>query len=462
MIQLTNTLSGKKEAFEPIHSGEVRMYHCGPTVYDDAHIGNLRSFLLADILRRTMEYTGYSVTQIMNVTDIGLLTEGDAGEDKMVKGLKREGLPISLESMKALGEKYTKRFLSDLDKLNIKRPTKLIPTSSEIDEQIKIIERLEKNGCTYICSDGVYFDTSMFEDYGTLGGIDLEGLKEGARVGKNPEKKHPTDFTLWKFNNEFGFPSPWGKGSPGWHIECSAISMKYLGETFDIHTGGIDLIPVHHNNEIAQSYCASGNKLANFWLHNAHVHVSDGKMSKSEGTGITLSSLVEQGIPALAYRYWLLTAHYRTSVSFSMSVGESAKAGYISILESYVDLLDVENGNILDEYEKRFKEYIFDDLNTPKTLALLQELLRDTTVTQEDKKATIDMFDTVLGLNIPAMAGKLVPQDIPNALLSLVKERENARNQKEWEQADALRNKALSMGFELRDTQSGTRIFARI
>lgn len=459
MIQLTNTLSGKKEPFTPIHPGKVSMYHCGPTVYDDAHIGNLRAFILADLLRRTMEFAGFEVTQIMNVTDIGLLTEGDAGEDKMVKGLKREGMPISLASMKELGEKYTSRFLDDLDRLNIKRPTKLVPASSEIDEQIEMIKTLEHNGCVYICSDGVYFDTSKYDAYGVLGGIDIEGLKEGARIAKNPEKKHPTDFALWKFNSTCGFDSPWGKGSPGWHIECSAISKKYLGETFDIHTGGIDLIPIHHNNEIAQGVCATGHIPANVWLHNAFVQVPEGKMSKSEGTGITLKTLEEKGIPALAYRYWLLTAHYRSPVSFSFEIGLAGKAGYVGILESYADLLDKDCGVVLESYENRFKECIFDDLDTPQALALLHELLRDPVVSSENKRATVDMFDTVLGLRILETTQTIVPDNIPQELEELVNEREIARGNKDWGKADELRDKALSMGFELRDTYDGTRIF---
>ena len=455
MIQFTNTLTGSKVEFKPLTENEVKMYHCGPTVYDDAHIGNLRSFVLADLLRRLFEYQEYEVTQVMNVTDIGQLTsDADIGEDKMVKGLKREGIEISIENMQKLGAKYTESFLEDLDALNIKRPTKIVPASSEIEEQINLIKTLEEKGYTYTTSDGVYFESSKFEDYGKLGNIDIEGLKEGARIDASSEKHSPTDFALWKFNNEFGFESPWGQGSPGWHIECSAISQKYLGETFDIHTGGIDLIPIHHNNEIAQSTCATGKPLANFWLHNAHVSSGDEKIAKSEGTGITLKTLGADGLTPLAYRYFLLTAHYSSPISFSTEAIKNAQNAYRKLISAFLELSDTD-GELAGKYFDRFTAHLEDDLNTPQALAVIYELLDDDSLSNADKSATLFTFSELLGLGFETF----LDIEIPVEVLELAHKRDEARINEDWVTSDNIRDEIKTLGFEARDIEGKTKLF---
>lgn len=289
MLYLTNTLTKQKELFVPLNEKNVGMYNCGPTVYDYAHIGNLRAYVFADILRRTLEYAGYTVNQVMNITDIGhLSSDADDGEDKMTRGLKREGKPLTLEAMKELADFYAEAFKKDLSWLNIEMPHHMPKASEHIAEDIALIQKLEARGFLYTTSDGVYFNTEKDPHYGKLGG--LSDINEAqARIHAQSEKKSPRDFAVWKKNDVLGYESPWGKGFPGWHMECSAMSMKYLGETFDIHTGGIDHIPVHHNNEIAQSENATGKPYVRTWLHNAFVTVPSGKMAKSEGTGLTLA-----------------------------------------------------------------------------------------------------------------------------------------------------------------------------
>ncbi|MEX2014200.1 MAG: cysteine--tRNA ligase [Parcubacteria group bacterium] len=394
-VKLHNSLTGSLEEFKPIASGHVGMYHCGPTVYDYVHIGNLRAFLTADIVRRTLEYTGLDVKQVMNITDVGIGGNNDEGEDKIIKGLKREGKAISMESMKELGDFYSERFKEDIAKLNIKTPHVLPKASEHLDVQIELIKVLEAKSFTYLTPDGVYFDVSKDTQYGKLGGID--GDSE-SRLEPNLHKKNPKDFALWKFNTNLGFASPWGQGFPGWHLECSAMSTKYLGQTFDIHTGGIDLAPIHHNNEIAQSENACGCTLANYWLHNEYVNVADGKMAKSEGNQITLNVVVEKGFSPLAYRYFLLMAHYRTPVNFSWEALEAADNAYKK-LKKFTSGLSL-GGIVNEDYQKRFTEKLENDLNTAQALAIVWGLLKDKEVSAEDKLATILDFDKVLGLGL--------------------------------------------------------------
>lgn len=409
-IKLHNTLTGSLEEFKPIKSGEVRMYHCGPTVYDYIHIGNLRSFLLADILRRTFEFLGFKVKQVMNITDVGIGGNNDEGEDKIIKGLKREGKAVSLESMKKLGDFYTERFKEDITKLNIRMPHVLPKASEHIPEQIELIKILESKNFTYRTSDGVYFDVSKDAHYGKLGGV---GSESASRIEPNTEKKNSKDFALWKFNANLGFPSPWGQGFPGWHLECSVMSTKHLGNTFDIHTGGIDLAPIHHNNEIAQSESACGPAtgsagkcdLAHYWLHNEFVNVVDSpakdgvnKMAKSEGNQITLKTLVEHGSMPLAYRYFLLMAHYRTPVSFSWEALKAAENAY-NRLKKFAAGLPV-SGTVDESYKATFKEKLENDLNTPQALAVVWGLVKDAKVSPRDKLSTLLDFDKVLGLGL--------------------------------------------------------------
>ncbi len=393
-FSLHNTLTGSVEEFKPIEAGKIWMYHCGPTVYDYIHIGNLRSFLLGDILRRTAEYLGYEVKQVMNITDVGIGGNDDEGEDKILGGLKREGKEVTMENMVELGEFYTERFLEDIKSFNILTPHTLPKASEHIAEDINLIETLLEKGFAYTTHSGVYFDTAKDSHYGKL----MKVGGEESRIGENSEKKSRRDFALWKFNQNLGYPSPWGQGFPGWHIECSAMSTKYLSNTFDIHTGGLDLAPVHHNNEIAQSENACGCDLAHYWLHNEFINMGAAKMAKSEGNYITLKTLVEKGFSPVAYRYFLLMAHYRTPVTFTWEALEAANNAFEK-LKRFVGPLSTP-GEVDEAYRAQFKEKIENDLNTPQALAVLWTLIKDKEVTPENKLATLLDFDKVLGLGL--------------------------------------------------------------
>lgn len=394
---MTNSL----EEFVPLEAGKVKMYHCGPTVYDYVHIGNLRSFLLADLLRRTFDYLGFEVKQVMNITDVGIGGNNDEGEDKIISGLKREGKAITMENMRELADFYTERFKEAISAMNIKLPHHLPKASEHIEEDIKMIQTLTSKGFTYEIEDGLYFDTSKDPHYGRLGKL---GKESASRV-ENPAKKNVRDFALWKKNSNLGYPSPWGQGFPGWHIECSAMATKYLGPSFDIHTGGLDLAPVHHNNEIAQSESACGCQFAHYWLHNEFVNIGSpsttlgvNKMAKSEGTGITLKTLEEKGFSPLAYRYFLLMAHYRTPVTFTWEALEAAQNAFNKIkklVDSWPD-----GGQVDEAYKAMFVEKIENDLNTPQALAVLWTLVKDKEVKDEDKKATAQNFCRVYGLGL--------------------------------------------------------------
>jgi cysteinyl-tRNA synthetase len=447
-LYLYNTLSKNKEEFSPITDSRVGMYNCGPTVYDVVHIGNLRAYVFADILRRTLEWNGYAVRHIVNITDVGHLTsDADEGEDKMTKGLKREGLPITLEAMHTLAEKYTKVFEEDLEALNIEPPTALPRASEHIGEQIDLIKALEAKSFTYATSDGIYFDTSKDPRYGKLGGLSNESV---ARVETNHEKKHPRDFALWKFNADLGWNSPWGKGFPGWHIECSAMSMKYLGETFDIHTGGKEHAAIHHNNEIAQSESATGTPLAHYWLHHEWVNFEGGKMAKSAGGFTTRKTLEERGFDPLSYRYWLLTAHYRSPVDFTWEALESAQNAFHKLKNRLLELGSVP-GSPNHEYLEKLTYFVNDDLNTPQALALTWDLLKDESISDPDKRATLLGFDKILGLKL----ADVTPVEAPLEVKKLVDEREEARTKGRWEKADELRKEIEHLGYTVKDTDQG-------
>ena len=454
-IRLFNTLSKEKEVFKAIKSGRVTMYNCGPTVYDNAHVGNLRSYVFADTLRRTLEYGGYEVNQVINITDIGhLASDGDDGEDKMTKALKREKLDLTLENMHRIATTYFEKYVDDLKSLNIELPANFPRASDHIQEDLDLVKILEEKGYAYKISDGIYFDTTKFKDYGRLGNVaaSLEKNKDVARIVSNPEKHNPADFVLWKLDPKIGWDSPWGRGFPGWHIECSAMSRKYLGQPFDIHTGGIDHIPVHHNNEIAQSEAAYDVPLANYWLHNAFLTLNNEKMAKSKGGNITLETLNEQSISPVGYRYWLLTAHYRAQVNLNYEAilaAQSAMIRLMSIISGYPD-----NGSIIPEYQEKFISAINDDLDTPRAIALIWNLIKDPAHTPENKRATILNFDLVLGLglaNVPRAQDETVPAEV----VALAEAREQARTKKDWDQADALRLEIESRGYTLNDTPQG-------
>lgn len=471
-----NTLTQEKEEFAPLKKDTVLMYNCGPTVYDRTTIGNMRSYVLADLIRRVLEYNDYDVTQVINITDVGHLTsDADAGEDKLEKRAQERG-----ESVQAIAKQYTDAFFKDIERLNINAQGVQFPRATEyVQEQIALVQTLEEKGYAYKTSDGMYFDTSLFSNYGNLGNIAIEGLEEGARVEKNPEKRNLTDFALWKFSKddekrEQEWDSPWGVGFPGWHIECSAIIRALLGKQIDIHTGGVDHIPVHHNNEIAQSECSTGKKpFVHYWLHNAFITIEGRKISKSIGNTINLDQVIDRKFSPLAYRYWLLTAHYRTPANFTWEALEGAQTALTRLHRYFVDELSVTAIPTAPEaYQSRFQKAVNDDLDTPKALALLWELVKDTQISKEKKRATLLDMDRVLGLglsesadalqkNLAGEAIRVAISDIPDEVQKLLQEREEARSSNEYAQADLLRTRIAELGFHVEDTPEGPRISER-
>jgi len=454
-IKFYNTLSRTKKDFTPLLKEEVKIYSCGPTVYNHTHIGNLRAFVFADLLCRTLRYNNLKVKQIINITDIGhLSSDGDSGDDKMTKGLLREGKELNLENMRKLAEFYTESFKKDLKILNIEMPQGMYFASDYIKEDINLIKKLEEKKYTYKTSDGIYFDTSKMPDYGILWGGKRIHNENETRIAINLEKKNPEDFALWKFNDKIGFESIFGKGFPGWHIECSAMSMKFLGEQFDIHTGGIDLISTHHTNEIAQSECATGKKpFVKFWMHNEFVDTAGEKMAKSSGNFLRLESLIEKNINPITYRFWLLMASYRTKVNFVWEAIEGANTALKRLFRLYIELGNA-IGKVNNEYKNKFLEYINDDLDTPKALVLLWDLIKDEKVSSADKKATVLDFDKVLGLGFENLKEEKIPEEV----LKLVKEREEARKNKDFKKSDKLRNEINSLGYEIKDNSENYKI----
>ena len=454
-IKFFNTLGRKKEDFIPLVPGEVKMYSCGPTVYNYAHIGNLRAYVFTDILRKTLKYEGFKLKQIMNITDIGhLSSDADSGDDKMTKGLLREGKDLTLENMRELAEFYTEKFKDDLKSLNIELPDGLYFASDYVQEDIDLIRKLEKKNFTYKTSDGIYFDTKKMSDYGALWGGKRIHDEEESRITKNPEKKNPEDFALWKFNEKIGFPAPWGQGFPGWHIECSAMGIKFLGEQFDIHTGGIEHIDVHHTNEIAQSECATGKKpFVRYWMHNEWVLFGGEKMAKASGDFTTLSTITEKGINPTAYRFWILMASYRTKMNFNWEVLEGAEVALKRLYGLYHELGET-IGNINEEYQEKFKAYLTDDLDTPRALTVLWDLIKNEKISNADKKATILDFDKVLGLGFADLKEEIISDEI----IKLAEEREEARKNKDFKKSDELREKINSLGFEIKDSSNGYKI----
>ncbi len=456
---LYNTLTRKKEEFKPIYDGMVGLYTCGPTVYNYAHLGNLRTYIFEDILKRVLFYDGYKVRHVMNITDVGHLTgDMDMGEDKLEVEAKREG-----KTAWEIAEFYTQAFKNDIKKLNILEPEEWCKATDNIQEQIDLVKKLEEQGYTYKTSDGIYFDTSKFKDYTKLSHLDLEKLKEGARVERNPEKENPTDFALWKFSpkgekRQMEWDSPWGIGFPGWHIECSAMSMKYLGKHLDIHCGGIDHINVHHTNEIAQSEAATGEKFFNYWAHGAFLNIAGGKkMAKSEENFLTVENALEKkGINPLVYRFAALQVHYRKPMEYGEDAMRTAQNG-LEHLYNKVRELGNEKGKIDEEFKDEFLKAINDDLNMPRALAVVQEVLKSN-LANEDKRATILDFDAVLGLGfVDAVIGVELPAEIK----SLVEKREQARREKNFQESDRLRKEIESRGYILEDTKEGVRVVKR-
>ena len=439
--------------FEPLHADGVGLYTCGPTVYDYQHIGNCRTYLFEDVLRRVLEWNGYKVHHVMNITDVGHLTsDADEGEDKMEKGSRRTG-----RSAWEIARIYTEAFLEDMRALNIELPETLCRATDHIPEQIRFIADIEKNGYTYRTSDGIYFDTSKQPDYGYLARLDRAGLEAGKRVELG-EKRHPTDFALWKFSpsgtkRQMEWPSPWGVGFPGWHIECSAMAQEYLGDFFDIHCGGEDHIPVHHTNEIAQTEARVGTRLANFWMHGYFLLSNDAKMAKSAGEFLRLASLVERGYDPLAFRYLCLTAHYRSQLNFTWEALDAASIALDRMRRGFHGLPD-ESGAVPDAtYIARFTAEINDDLNIPRALALAWELLRGDLVDLPVTRATLLSFDRVFGLGLATWKPK--EEAIPEAVHALAAARAAARTAKDWAEADRLRGELHAAGWEVEDQPGG-------
>ncbi len=459
MIKLHNSLSGKKESFKAIKPKEVGMYNCGPTVYDYVHIGNLRSYICADIYRRVFEFNGYSVRQVINITDVGHLTDdGDHGEDKVEKRARERKKTAS-----EITEFFTEAFFEDMEALNIKTDGTLFPKATEhIEEQLDLIKKLEDKGFTYKTSDGVYFNTSKLPtcDFFKVAG---EQLKQGARVEINSEKHCPTDFALWKLSplgerRQQEWDSPWGVGFPGWHLECSAMAIKYLGEQFDIHSGGIDHKFPHHPNEIAQSETATGKKpFVRYWLHNEFLSYEGSKMAKSTGNFATLKDITEKGYSPLVFRFWLLGAHYRTPVNFSWQALRGASNAYEKLIE-YVRSLYKEEVQAPpeDEYMKIFLENINNDFDTPSALALMWKLIKDKKVKKDVKLSTLKEFDKVLAIGLSVPPGAEL--DIPNEVAKLIEKREEARAREDWKESDKLRSRVEELGFMIKDTPEGPKV----
>jgi len=457
MLKLYNTLSKKVEEFKPIDDKEVKLYTCGPTVYNFAHIGNLRTYIFEDLLKRTLEYDGYKVNHAMNITDVGhLVGDGDEGEDKLEVGAKREGKnPLEIAKF------YTDKFFQDTDELNIIRPDQVLSATQSIPEQIEIIKILVEKGFAYQGKQAVYFDTSKLADYGKLTGQKLSEKKTAREeIVIDADKKNQADFALWFFltgryqNHILHWPSPWGEGFPGWHIECSAISRKLLGQPFDIHCGGVDHIGTHHTNEIAQSEAAFGVPLCNIWMHGEFLQINSGKMAKSAGTFITLQDLKDKGFSPLDFRYLCLTAHYRTQLNFTWEVLLSAH----NALEKLSEFLSSEKPGQVGcaGYEEEFVEFLNDDLNLPKALALAWKLIDDKELPKEAKINSLLKFDKIFGLNFanPPSAEHIVPQDIQ----MLIDQRELSRQQKDFKKSDELRKHIEALGYEVMDTAEGQKI----
>jgi cysteinyl-tRNA synthetase len=466
-IQLYNTLGREKQIFKPLEAGKAGMYCCGLTVYNYAHIGNLRAYIFEDLLKRVLLYNGYKVKHVMNITDVGhLQSDADEGEDKMELGSDREG-----KTAWELSEYYTKEFQNDMKALNILPPNIWCKATDHIKEQIELIQCLEKKGFTYITSDGLYFDTSSLSDYGKLarlGGIDIAGLEEGKRIAFSEEKKNKTDFALWKFSpkgkkRQMEWDSPWGTGFPGWHIECSAMSMKYLGETFDIHCGGVDHVPIHHTNEIAQSEACTGKKFVNYWMHNEFLIIEAEKMSKSSGDFLRLKTLTDKDYDPLEFRYLCLGTLYRKHLQFTWENLDAAKNAFARLKNRVIEFRTADSADFSDsadlisDYKQRFLESINDDLNIPAGLAVMWDVVRNDLLSPKARLELLYDFDTVFGLGLKDVKEKS-GDDIPEEVMTLVNQRIEAKKAKDFKLADELRNKVKEMGYVIVDKKDGVEV----
>lgn len=460
-LYLTNTLTRKKEKFEPIEKGKVGIYSCGPTVYWNQHIGHMYAYTQWDTLVRFLRFSGYEVKWVMNITDVGHMTsDEDTGEDKMEKGAKREKLTVW-----KIADKYIAQFKESMKLLNIKNPDVLCRATEHIPDQINLIKKIEERGFTYKTKVGLVFDTAKFPGYPNFAKLNLKEQEAGSRVEVDPEKKNPWDFLLWVTNQPnhlMQWDSPWGRGFPGWHIECTAMSTKYLGEKFDIHTGGIDHIPVHHTNEIAQGYGAFGRQTANYWLHNGFLNLKGEKISKSAGNFLLVTDLIKKGYDPLALRYLSLTSHYRSGLDFTWEALASSQKALRNLRQIVGGLKKQERRNTLslEKEEKRqkfldaFTEALDDDLNTAKALAMVWEIAKSN-LPASDKYDLLLHLDEVLGLQLNKEEEVL---EIPEEVINLAEKRQEARKEGNYVEADNLRNQIEKMGFILLDTPKGFEI----
>ena len=460
-MKLYNTMDRKVEDFVPIEEGKVGMYCCGPTVYNYAHIGNLRTFIFEDVLHKTLQEAGYSVKHVMNITDVGHLTgDGDDGEDKLGKRSRETG-----KSVWDIAKFYTDAFFADEKALNIERPQVVCKATDHIQDMIALIQRLEEKGHTYTAGGNVYFSIDTIDDYGKLAGQKQEDKLSGARIVVDGNKRNPQDFVLWFTNSKFGeqammWDSPWGRGYPGWHIECSAMSMKYLGEHFDIHCGGIDAIPVHHTNEIAQSEAATGKTWVNYWCHGEFLLNDKGKMSKSSGEFLTLPVLVSHGYDALDYRYFCLTGHYRTQLKFSYEALDHARSARERLVAAVSEMkAKTEPSAVLGEkaveYKDKFFSSLFNDLRCPEALAVMWKMVKDGSVSDADKLALLLKMDKVLSLSLDKVPAKKEEKVGGEEEWKLVEERSMAKKNKDYARADQIRKELEERGYLVKDTPKG-------
>ncbi len=459
-FSIYNTMSREIEPFVPINSNNVGMYCCGPTVYNFAHIGNLRTYIFEDILHRVLRYNNFNLTHVMNITDVGHLSDdGDDGEDKMVKRSKESGM-----SVYDIAAMYTKAFFEDTESLNIITPDITPKATEHIEQMIDLIKKLEERGHTYIRGGNVYFSIDTFPSYGRLARLDLDQLDSGSRIEIDPNKKNPKDFVLWftksKFENQaMKWPSPWGVGYPGWHLECSAMSMHYLGQSFDIHAGGIDHVNVHHTNEIAQSEAATNKEWVKYWVHGEFLIDETGKMSKSKGDFLTLSLLKEKGYDPLDFRYFCLLGHYRSQIVFSWKSLDAARSGRKN-LTKLISQLQGEGSKKVEEidnekalyYLSEFRRHINHDMHIPQALATLWKLLKDVNVSDEDKKTLASHMDTIFALDV---IHEQKDEEIPQEVYELLEKRAQAKRDKNYQTADEVRAIVENMGYVIKDTKDG-------
>lgn len=457
-IYFYNTLTRKKELFKPIDEREIRMYSCGPTVYKDATIGNMRTNIFQDVLRRVLKYNGYKLKHAMNITDVGhLVSDGDEGEDKMLKTAREEN-----KSPLEIAQYYTNLFFEDLKSLNIETPEIVCKATEHIKEMLEYVEKLVNNGYAYETSTAIYFDISKLDKYPILSNLNLEEQKAGARVDIDPEKRSPYDFALWikaPENHLMKWDSPWGPSYPGWHIECSAMGQKYLGEQFDIHTGGIDLIPTHHENEIAQSKGACGKIPANYWMHGEYLLIDGGKMSKSLGNVYLVKDFVKRGYDPIVYKLFSYSCHYRNKLNFTWEGIEAASKSLERLKKGYIVHLngkDEVDEDVINAYEERFHKAINDDLNMPAAMGVVWEVVRQDKKSDKFAKLLLK-FDTVLGLKINEECNK-PKEELPEEILELIEERKKARENKEWNKSDELRDIIKEKGYEIKDTKDGMEV----